>query len=1124
MIYYKKKSWFKKIKNNVVNFITTNNFKKKNPLSFFKKFLTISSVILLLVYLSYLFLLPIVANEKNIEKAINLYLTKNSKLLIDIEKIKITPNYKFDICINADEIKLKYSTKNNFIILKKPKIEINFLGLFIGNIDINNAKFDSAIINTNFTKQQRYNSFDYLIKKTSDSKNKFKIRNLKLYAKTLDLNIYDENIQKQFKIKAQNSTFEKKANLITQNTPYSIISCGTVFSQNKKINDFELNLTYYPKEQQTKKIKSALEKLSYNPFIYADKYNFYTKSNIVLKINPKDSKNPLSGQIKLNDLTLSTNGIQIPKNNLLLIFKNNKIYTDFNFNLIKNQFIKVKSQVNLSKSKYIELNLNSNKINLEDFHNIIASLSKIFNLKFDLSTLEIKGESDINLYIKSNFKTINSNGNLFIKNGFIKHKKLNLSLDQINSNINFKNNQINIINSSAYFDKSKFNIKGQIDKNTNLNIDINSDLINFSQFINFISNMPLISKNSLKLNDYQINSGYLKIDSSIKGTIKNPIINSNSYLNNLSLIYKPKNINIKIKEIKITPNLNQNKFNSATIDLKEITAKKERNCLNAKAIKLLVLQNEIKILKSVVLIDEIQNTVDGIIKNYSTKNPETILNIESKLNNKNKFLIINNISNPILTTNLLIKKNNLLINSATLTHTNKKIAQVQGEIQNFGNENQILNKIKLTTNETLSIILPIFDNITLDLAGNIEINGKINNPKINGNLYLYKLIYSKLGINIKDILINLKDSICYLNMTNGKIFDFNFDVTSQIKLKDNKLIIDWANISSQYIDFNKIEKYLNNSTLAQEDKIEITNFKGTIQTLGALDFELNSVNFDGSYKNKILTLDKFSAEIFNGKINGNLSTNIEKQQTKINLILKDLNIRMFQDMIKDLSIAASGKLSSLIEAQFDGFDFKTLIQTMNGYIKFNINDGELSQFAKLERLLQAGNILSQSILKLTLNSAISTITKQNTGYFKQLEGTIKIKDSWANIQYLKSQGTNMSFYSEGRFNLLTQYAQMTILGRIPSNIVNVLGNIGSFSTQNLVNKMSQDAKEIVKSITTSPIEKMMTMQVLSSDIEKIPPLVYSTADTTTREFLAKINGNLKNSNSIQFFKWVIKAD
>ena len=56
------------------------------------------------------------------------------------------------------------------------------------------------------------------------------------------------------------------------------------------------------------------------------------------------------------------------------------------------------------------------------------------------------------------------------------------------------------------------------------------------------------------------------------------------------------------------------------------------------------------------------------------------------------------------------------------------------------------------------------------------------------------------------------------------------------------------------------------------------------------------------------------------------------------LILKDLNIRMFQDMIKDLSIAASGKLSSLIEAEFSGFDFNSLIKTMNGYIKFNIND------------------------------------------------------------------------------------------------------------------------------------------------------------------------------------------
>ena len=70
----------------------------------------------------------------------------------------------------------------------------------------------------------------------------------------------------------------------------------------------------------------------------------------------------------------------------------------------------------------------------------------------------------------------------------------------------------------------------------------------------------------------------------------------------------------------------------------------------------------------------------------------------------------------------------------------------------------------------------------------------------------------------------------------------------------------------------------------------------------------------------------------------------------------------------------------------------------------------MAQFAKFERFLQAGNILSQSFLKLSLNSVVSALSKQNTGYFKLLEGNVRIKNSWAEINYLKSQGTNMSLY------------------------------------------------------------------------------------------------------------------
>ena len=204
------------------------------------------------------------------------------------------------------------------------------------------------------------------------------------------------------------------------------------------------------------------------------------------------------------------------------------------------------------------------------------------------------------------------------------------------------------------------------------------------------------------------------------------------------------------------------------------------------------------------------------------------------------------------------------------------------------------------------------------------------------------------------------------------------------------------------------------------------------------------------------------------------------------------------------------------------FYIDEILNTLDGYIKFNIDNGELSQFAKLERFLQAGNILSQSILKLTLNSTLSAITKQNTGDFKTIEGTVKIKNSIANIQYINSQGSNMSLYITGTFNLLNQYASTKILGRIPNSIVSVMGNIGNFSLSQKVDEMDKDTKETINMLTASPIEKKFSTTISKNDFDKIPPLAYQIGDIPTREFIVLIEGIIKNNSSIQDFKWIIK--
>ena len=78
----------------------------------------------------------------------------------------------------------------------------------------------------------------------------------------------------------------------------------------------------------------------------------------------------------------------------------------------------------------------------------------------------------------------------------------------------------------------------------------------------------------------------------------------------------------------------------------------------------------------------------------------------------------------------------------------------------------------------------------------------------------------------------------------------------------------------------------------------------------------------------------------------------------------------------------------------------------------------------------------------------------------------------------------MSLYLTGTHNFLTENTNLDIFGRVPVSIVSILGNIGKFNAQSIVDKMDKDTKDIIDSITASPFEKMMTTQIPEENYQK----------------------------------------
>ena len=648
--------------------------------------------------------------------------------------------------------------------------------------------------------------------------------------------------------------------------------------------------------------------------------------------------------------------------------------------------------------------------------------------------------------MKSNFKTIISNGFINVKDAKLKDKFTGLTLNDINSDINFDNNKINIKNTSAFVDNSKFYLTGNVDNNANLDLKINSDSINIAQILNTLRRIPFLSHIIPKLNDYVFESGFVKVNALITSNINTPIIKTNSVLTNLKLHIKPLNSFIDSKEVLISANPEGTAVKDIYLTAKNNIIKCANNKITNNIAKLKISDNDIIIDRTDIIYEKIKANIVGMIKNYG-ENPILEINLNTTLPLNNNLIVIKNKS-PNVSADILIDKDKLQIKKAEISQNSKTIVLIQGIIDNYISNNPAFDNLKISIIDRISCILPKFDNLAFETVGDITVFGKLNNPLISGSVKLYNVICKKYDLFIKDCDLTIKNS----------------------------------------------------------------NLEGSILSLDILQTTLDNVIFKGNLEGDNSKIANFSADIFQGRISGNANINLKNFKTQSELVLKEISVRHLSGFLKQYSIAVSGRLSAFMRLNFTGLDYESVLNSLNGYIKFNVNNGELAQFAKLERFLQAGNILSQSILKLTLNSIVSSVTRQNTGDFNVIEGTIKLNSPMANIQYINTEGTNMSLHIEGNYNIISNHAILRVLGRIPQNIVSVMGNIGKFSLSQLFDSNPSE----------SAIEKIMSIELESDDIDKIPSLANHQANSPTREFIVLLDGLLNNNSAVKYFKWIYK--
>jgi hypothetical protein len=161
----------------------------------------------------------------------------------------------------------------------------------------------------------------------------------------------------------------------------------------------------------------------------------------------------------------------------------------------------------------------------------------------------------------------------------------------------------------------------------------------------------------------------------------------------------------------------------------------------------------------------------------------------------------------------------------------------------------------------------------------------------------------------------------------------------------------------------------------------------------------------------------------------------------------------------------------------------------------------MATLGKLEHLLYAQNVIANNMLRTSLSIVTKAITLKDTGLFKFIKGDTNINNGIIKINMLQTQGPHMSLFIKGLYQIDTDIAQLTVLGRLSDEVVSGLGAFGDFSFNKLMIMLTGDESK---------------NNTIIEDIDKLPQL----NSKNTKEFRSIINGVIDKPASVILFNWI----
>lgn len=1168
-----------------------------------KKFLKVTGItivsLLVLLYLAFLFVLPNAVDLNKFKPDIQKIVKEQANLNLDFDNAKISVTPLLSAGLKADNFRITLPDNSELLKADSFTGRISLPHLLFLTVRVSKAEIVNPLINVDIVDGKAFkavqafevilNNKEEKMEETLQTAQKpiIEPESIKIQVPAVKIINYQALINDLktgdfLKLRGDELvlTYNHGKNVAVKTVAELFLNETKNISANIDIDTYLPALTVLDEEDDK---AQRVEIPFVNPVAMYKAYDLKVNVDSKIKIREKNNRIVSKGYFNVDNLTMNLAGMQLPESKLHVTTSGTKAVLDTDLFITDEEKLSVLGMLNYGKKPAMDLKITSNEIHLDNVINLIRATLNSLHIKHELDKIRGEGFFSADTYIKTDFKKLNSNGNITIKDCVVKNIDKNLQIAKVNSIISLDDSILKFVDTSVIIADTLFTLDGSIDDKSYADISLVMEKMPLQKVFAMFVPSEISSV-------YAVNSGDINLNANINGELRKAIANAKVSLSNISLTDKVNKINYLNNLLVADFNTDFKKF-TGDINNSDFKLMMNGASVNCEKFLLSIGEKDIVISPSKLTIN---NSTDinfvGDIKQYiknpvfnfdvngdvKTKDLKQLLgqdlaifikekgSIPLKLNvngdikkqtltasieaNSENYITPVDIANVLNKDTVLqavvdfkgdrlkIKNTGFYIKTVEKDPENPEktitklteIVDVDGTITKLNTNNPNINLIKVKVPNDLNATITAFPQSKLTANGSMFVFGDLKAPRIRGNFDIWDVsipelmltvdsVISKfegknLDIEVKDLLANGSDYNVLINADLNPSQNFvikNLDLMSNLTNADKLMEVSEA--AMKYMPASSSDAN------AQAADIPVVIKDGTIdiKEIKSATITLNDTTGKISMAKNIFYVNDLISSAFQGKIKGDVSMNLVTTEIKADVKGTKLDVEQTLLDAAAMKDTLTGTMDFDAKLSLRGATYEEQMKTLKGTVDFEMKDGSLGPFGKIENLILAENIRESAFFQSSIGLVLNSLLSFDTAKYDTLVGNLSFNDGVTQINPIKSSGDIMSTYIFGDFDLLKNTIDIKLRGKLGSQVSE---SMGIFSMLNPVNLIKATPG---MSLVLGKVFFLFTEAVTEDELAQIPAFGKDISDNNSTKFQVVIRGDVaKPLTLVKSFKWL----